>query len=168
MLRRFIPLVSLALIVAACAKPPAPETAPDVTPVFIPDTLVGARVAPDEVPVAPGDCAEAMRRALAKPDLNVDKIPSLVVAKPAPLQKAPRTAFRKDGSADLKADVLIDTLGKPVMKTFTVVLASNTWLATNLKSVLPKWKFSPAELAGCKVPRTFHFMASVPARKKGR
>ena len=164
MRRRFLPL---ALLAAACAAPSTPEPAPEAQPVFATDTLVGARIAPDEVPVAPGDCAEAMRRALAKPDLTVDRIPSPIVQKPAPLQRVPRTALRKDGSADVKVDVLIDTLGKPVMKTFTVVAASSTWLVTNVKSVLPKWKFAPAELAGCKVPRIYHFMASAPPRKKG-
>jgi hypothetical protein len=164
MLRRLVPI---ALLAAACATPPARDPSPDAAPVFATDTLVGARIAPGEVPVAPGDCAEATRRALAKPDLVVDKIPAPIVAKPAPLQRVPRSALRKDGSADVKVDVLIDTLGKPVMKTFTVVAASSTWLVTNVKSVLPKWKFAPAELAGCKVPRIYHFMASAPPRKKG-
>lgn len=163
MIRRIIPLVLLA---AACAKAP-PETTPDVEPQIIPDTVVGVRIAPAEQPVAQGDCAEAMRRALAKPDLAVDRIPSPVVAKPAALQKPPRTALRKDGSADVKVDVLIDTLGHPVMKTFTVVSTSSAWLASNVKSVIPKWKFEPAQLAGCKVPRVYHFMASAPPRKKG-
>jgi hypothetical protein len=114
--------------------------------------------------VAPGDCAEALRRAAAKPGLAVDRIPSPIVAKPAALQKVPRAALRKDGSADVKVDVLIDTLGRPDMKTFTVVTASHPWLVTNVKSVIAKWKFSPAELAGCRVPRVYHFMASAPAR----
>jgi hypothetical protein len=54
------------------------------------------------------------------------------------------------------------------MRTFTVVKSSNKWLTQNVKTVLPKWTFSPAQLAGCKVPRVYHFMASAPARgKKG-
>jgi hypothetical protein len=128
------------------------------------ETEIGARVAPAEVPVEPGDCAEARRRAVAKPDLDVDRIPSPVVAKPAALQRVPHGALRKDGSAEVKVDVLIDTLGKADMKTFTVVAASHPWLASNVKSVIGKWKFAPAELAGCKIPRVFHFMASAPAR----
>jgi hypothetical protein len=159
MIRRLLPFIVLA---AACSQAPAPE----VTPEVIPETVSSVRVAPADQPVAPGDCTEALRRAASKHDLAVDRIPSPVVAKPAPLQKVPKAALRKDGSADVKVDVLIDTLGKADMKTFTVVSTSHPWLVTNVKSVLPKWKFSPAELAGCKVPRVYHFMASAPARGK--
>ncbi len=76
------------------------------------------------MPVAPGDCAEALRRAAEKPDLVVDQLPVLVTAKPKPLQNPPRTALRKDGSAEVKIDIVVDTLGKAVMKTFTVVATS--------------------------------------------
>ena len=31
---------------------------------------------------------------------------------------------------------------------------------------IPKWKYSPAELAGCKVARVYHFSATAPAAKK--
>ncbi|MDB4907660.1 MAG: hypothetical protein JWO05_2444 [Gemmatimonadetes bacterium] len=141
---------------AACAAKPEPELAPAVENV---------RVAPADKPVAFGDCVEARRRAAEKPDLVVDSIPRPLVQKPAPLQKVPRTAWRKDGSAEVKVDVLIDTLGKADMKTFTVITASNPWFATNVRGVIGKWTFKPAELAGCKVPRTYHFMASAPARR---
>lgn len=150
-----------ALIAAACSKP-APEPEPEITV----QPSVGVRVAPTEQAVAPGDCPEALRRALEKPDLAVDRIPSPVVAKPAPLQKPPRVALRKDGSAEVKVDVLIDTLGKADMSTFKIVTTSSPWLANNVKSVIGKWTFEPAQLAGCKVPRLYHFMASAPARRK--
>jgi hypothetical protein len=159
MLRRIFPVV---LFTAACAGNPAPETEPNI-PV---QPMANVKIAPADQSVAPGDCTEAMRRAVAKPDLAVDRIPSPVVAKPAALQRPPRTALNKDGSADVKVDVLIDTLGKADMKTFKVITASHKWLADNVRSVLPKWTFSPAELAGCKVPRTYHFMASAPPRKR--
>lgn len=147
------------LFAGACASNHASRPT-DIAPV----AEVNARIAPNEVPVDSGDCVEALRRATAKPDLAVDRIPSPVVAKPAALQRVPRSALRKDGSAEIKVDVLIDTLGKPDMKTFTVVAASHPWLASNVKSVIAKWKFAPAELAGCKIPRVYHFMASAPAR----
>ena len=118
--------------------------------------------------VRPGDCPEAMRRALAKPDLDVDRIPSPVAMNPKPLQKVPATALRKDGSAEIKVDIIIDTLGRADMKTFKVVSASHPWFANNVKSVIGKWKFTPAELAGCKVPRVYHFMASTPPRAKAK
>jgi hypothetical protein len=150
------------LALGACAHgpPPADDPAPEIIP------QANVRPAPGDQPIVAGDCNEALRRASDKPDLDVDRIPSPVVAKPAALQKPPRSALRKDGSADVKVDVLIDTLGKPDMKTFKVVSTSSEWLATNVKTVIAKWTFSPAELAGCKVPRTYHFMASAPPRKK--
>jgi hypothetical protein len=151
-----------ALFAGACAHNPPPEVAPDITA-----TTAEVRIAPPDGPVAPGDCGEALRRALDKPDLAVDRIPSPVVAKPAALRRPPRSALRKDGSADVKVDVVIDTLGKADMSTFKVVSASSDWLAKNVKSVIGKWTFSPAELAGCKVPRLYHFMASAPSHGKG-
>lgn len=155
--------LALLLFAAACSQTPAPS---NVTPEIVPESVTNVRVAPAEQPVAPGDCAEAMRRALVKPDLDVDRIPAPVVAKPAALQKLPKGALRKDGSAEVKVDVLIDTLGKADMKTFKVVTTSSRLLVDNVKSVIGKWKFSPAELAGCKIPRVFHFMASAPPRGK--
>jgi hypothetical protein len=146
---------------AACARNPAPEAVPQLAA-----PVSEARIAPADEPVAAGDCAEATRRALERPDLVVDRIPAPVVAKPPALQRPPRSALRRDGSADVKVDVLIDTLGRADMRTFKVVSASSDWLARNVKSVIGKWTFSPAELAGCKVPRTYHFMASAPARSR--
>ncbi len=157
-MRRYT-LVAIAFL-TACARTPAPQTGPSLS--ALPETNV--RIAPTDVPVDSGDCVEAMRRASVKPDLIVDRIPAPVVAKPAALQRVPKSALRKDGSADVKVDVLIDTLGRADMSTFKVVQASNPWLAKNVQSVIGKWTFSPAQLAGCKVPRVFHFMASAPAR----
>jgi hypothetical protein len=161
MIRRSFPLL---LLVAACSQAPAPNVAPDVA--VVPETAANVRIAPTEQPVSPGDCAEALRRAAAKPDLAVDRLPSPVAMKPAPLQKPPRTALRKDGSAEVKVDVLVDTLGKADLKTFSIVTTSSPWLASNVKSVIGRWTFEPAQLAGCKVPRIYHFMASMPARGK--
>ena len=124
------------------------------------------RVASMNTGVARGDCPEARRRAAEKPDLDVDRLPSPIAMSPKPLQKVPANALRKDGSADVKVDVIIDTLGRADMKTFKVVSASHPWLANNVKTVIPKWRFAPAELAGCKVPRVYHFMASAPGRTK--
>ncbi len=159
MTMRLLLLLVAAGALAACSSSPPPEA--DITPVVVKDT---AR--PGSLPVAAGDCAEALRRAVDKPDLVVDELPTLVTAKPAPLQHPPRTALRKDGSAEVKIDVVIDTLGKADMKTFKVVATSSPWLATNVKSVIAKWTFTPAQLAGCKVPRVYHFYASAPPRTK--
>ena len=109
-----------------------------------------------------GDCVEANRMALAKPDLDVDSVPRVVTQKPAPFTRMPdsvRSVINRKGSS-VKVDVLVDTLGRPVMKTFTVVEATHPWLAASIKSVMPSWRFRAARLAGCKVPRVYKFSAT--------
>jgi hypothetical protein len=157
-LRSLLLLGAAAGALAACSSAPPPEA--DIKPQVVADAAPGA------MPIAPGDCAEALRRAAEKPDLVVDQLPVLVTAKPKPLQNPPRSALRKDGSAEVKIDIIVDTLGKADLKTFKVVAASHPWLATNVKSVIGKWTFSPAQLAGCKVPRVYHFYAAAPPRAK--
>ena len=118
---------------------------------------VRVRLGTIEAPIKRGDCAEALRRAVAKPDLDVEKVPAPLAMTPPPIdtRKMPRSVPDKNGYYEVKFQVLVDTLGKPDMKTFTVVSASNTWLGTSVKSAVAKWKFAPAEVAGCKVPRTY-------------
>jgi hypothetical protein len=149
--------LALALLLAACSRS---RTEPAPTPV--PEQSV--RVVGVDQPLRLGDCAEAMRRALEKPDLAVDRIPEPVSRKPDLPKRIPPSVLNKDGSAEIKVDVLVDTLGKADMKTFKVVAASNPWFVRNIQAVIGQWKFTPAQLAGCKVPRVYHFMASVPAR----
>jgi hypothetical protein len=142
-------LVSLAL--AACASNPDPELVPD-EPV---------RVAPPETPVTAGDCPEALRRAAAKSDLHVDRLPTPRALVPAPLPVAAMPeAVRTARYNAVKVRVLVDTLGRPDMRTFTVVRATHPWLASSVKSAVAKWKFEPAQLAGCKVPRQFEWGAT--------
>jgi hypothetical protein len=143
-------LASLAL--AACAHSSA-------TPEPVPDK--GARIAG---PLTYGDCLEARRRSALEPDLEVDRIPAPVAMKPAPFQRMPDAALRRDGSAEIKIDVVVDTLGRADLKTFKVVKVSNRWFTDNVRGVIGKWSFTPALLAGCKVPRVYHFMSSVPPR----
>jgi hypothetical protein len=121
----------------------------------------GARIAG---PLANGDCVEAWRRAALQPDLEVERIPAPVTMKPAPFQRVPESAFRKDGSAEIKIDVIVDTLGRADMKTFKVVKVSNRWFTDNVRGVIGKWSFTPALLAGCKVPRVYHFMSTLAPR----
>ena len=147
---------SAALFIASCShSPPTPAPEPEIA----------ARIAG---PLAYGDCVEARRRAELQPDLEVDRIPAPVAMKPAPFQRMPESALRKDGSADIKIDVVIDTLGRATMSTFKVVKVSNKWFADNVRGVIGKWTFTPALLAGCKVARVYHFMSSVPARSTNR
>lgn len=147
---------SFAAVLAACAhSSPSPP----------PEPAVGARVAG---PLQQGDCVEARRRAALQPDLDVERIPAIISMKPAPFRDTPALALRKDGSAEIKIDVVIDTLGRPDMTTFKVVKVSHKWFSQNVRRVMPKWTFTPALLAGCKVPRVYHFMSSVPARTGAR
>lgn len=108
--------------------------------------------------VSYGDCVEARRRAAAKPDLEVDSVPSPVM-RPAAFQRMPaavKSQVDRKGAV-VKVDVMVDTLGRADMKTFKVVETSHPWLAENVKTVLPKWKFTPAKLVGCKVRRVYKF-----------
>ena len=149
-----ITILSCVALAAACAHAGSELTQ---------ETVTNARIAP--AGIKPGDCVEARRRAALQPDLDVDRLPAPVSQKPPALQRVPSSALRKDGSAEVKVDVLIDTLGRADMRTFTVVRASSPWLVSNVQSVIGKWRFSPAELAGCKVPRIYHFMASATGVK---
>ena len=146
-----VALALLGAITACAARTPA-------------ETVTNVRIAAAEQPVAAGDCQEALRRALSQPDLAVDRLPTPVRMQPAPLQKVPKAALRKDGSAHIRVRVVVDTLGKAVMSTFAVDSASHPWFVSNVRTVIPRWTFSPAMLAGCKVPRVYLFMASTPAR----
>jgi hypothetical protein len=116
--------------------------------------------------VSYGDCVEARKRAAAKPDLDVDRLPDPIRKRPAPFLKMPpvvRSEVLKKGAV-VKVDVVVDTLGRPDMKTFKIVEVSNPWFADNLKGVLPAWRFSPAVLAGCKVRRVYKFSATAKPR----
>src|ERR1043165_7283007 len=99
--------IVVAALVGACSSSQTANTT-DIAP----EPVVPVRVAPGDQPIAPGDCVEARRRAAEKPDLVVDRLPAPVSAKPPALQKVPKSALRKDGSAEIKVDVLVDTLGK--------------------------------------------------------
>jgi hypothetical protein len=157
-MRRFLSLAVISAATACASHTPDPETEPEA---------VGARLGTVEAPIKPGDCAEALRRALAKPDLDVEKVPAPVDGKgnrvdpgamtPPPIdaRKMPRTVPDKNGYYQVRFQVLVDTLGKPDMKTFAVVSTTHPWLGTSVKSAVAKWKFAPAEVAGCKVPRNF-------------
>jgi hypothetical protein len=116
--------------------------------------------------VSYGDCAEANRRAAAKPDLDVDSLPRPVRQQPAPFSRMPDSVKAQINArgASVKVDVVVDTLGRPDMKTFKVIESSPPWLARNLRVSMPSWRFRAARLAGCKVPRVYKFSATAPKR----
>ena len=144
-----LPLASLAF--AACSSNPDPSIVPD-QPV---------RIAGSDAPIRQGDCAEALRRVAARPNAYVDRLPSPTRLVPSPLPvKSMPPAVRSAKYNAVKITVLVDTLGRADMKTFTVVTSTHPWLAQSVKSAVAKWKFVPARLAGCKVPRQFEWSAT--------
>ena len=142
--------LALGLAVGACSKS-GPETQPE-------PEMVGARINNNlEAPIARGDCKEAVRRAAANPRLDVEKVATPLAMTPPPIdgKKMPRGVADRNGWFNVKFHVLVDTAGKADMKTFTVDTTSHPWLATSVKTAVAKWKFAPAEVAGCKVPRNY-------------
>ncbi|MHB1297857.1 MAG: energy transducer TonB [Gemmatimonadaceae bacterium] len=110
-------------------------------------------------------CELARDDAERDPRLDVEKVPAPVAMTPAAIRRpVPRTALRRDGSAVIRVEVLVDTLGKPDMSTFAVVESSHAWFTTGAKNAIAKWTFTPAELDGCKVARYYQFSATSPAR----
>jgi outer membrane biosynthesis protein TonB len=156
---RLLPLgtvVALALL-AACASNPEPELVAEVP----------VRVAPPVGAVKYGDCAEALRRAREKSDLDVDRLPTPKALVPAPLPgKSMPAAVRKAKYSEVRVTVLVDTLGTADMSTFNVLKSTHPWLASSVKSAVAKWKFEPAQLAGCKVPRQFKWSATAGTAPK--
>jgi len=148
---------ALAVLSAGCASTPDPD--------LIPDQPV--RIAAPMKPIKPGDCPEALRRAVADVDLPVDRLPSPRALVPSPLPgKSMPPEVRSARYNAVKITVIVDTLGHADMRTFAVVKTTHPWLASSVKSAVAKWKFVPAELAGCKVPRQFEWGATSGARPR--
>lgn len=150
MLRNLSFLTVAALAAAACSSP-APETQPE-------PEMVGARVNDKlEAPIARGDCREATKRALANPNIDVEKVASPKAMTPPAIdsRKMPRGVADRNGWFAVKFHVLVDTTGKADMRTFEVDTASHPWLATSVKGAVAKWAFAPAEVAGCRIPRNY-------------
>jgi hypothetical protein len=151
-----VAFVVVAAACLACAKKPADVNARPMT---------AAEVAAAKV--RPGDCVEARRRAAAQTDLEVDRLPELLSG-PRPFTPTPTsvTADIEKNGMSFKANVVIDTLGRARVPTLKVIETSNEWFPRNLKALLPRMRFSPATLAGCKVERVYLFQAS--AKPKGQ
>ena len=151
--RSYVTIVALGALsaLAACAANPEPELVPDVP----------VRIAPPVGAVKQGDCPEALRRAAERSDLEVDKLPAPHALVPPPIStKAMPAAVRRARYNEVRITVLVDTLGRADMHTFTVVKATHPWLAGSVRAAVAKWTFEPAELAGCKVPRLYKWGAT--------
>jgi hypothetical protein len=148
---RLLALSLAALSLAACSSNPGPDMVPD-QPV---------RIASGDAPIRRGDCVEARRRVAQKANAYVDRLPSPTRMVPSPLpSKTMPAAVRRAKYNAVKITVVVDTLGRADMKTFTVVQSTHPWLAQSVKSAVARWKFTPAELAGCRVARTFEWSAT--------
>ncbi len=142
-------LAILAAVSLAACSTKDPETQPE-------PEMVGARINTNlEAPIARGDCREAMKRARANPNLDVEKVAAPLAMTPPPVGKIPKGVADRNGWFNVKFHVLVDTAGRADMKTFAVDTTSHPWFATSVKGAVAKWKFAPAEVAGCKVPRTY-------------
>ena len=151
---RWFSLAAVPLSVAACSHPATPHTA--ATPVRM--------VAPDSVVT----CSDWVRRAVADPEMGVEQVPAPVAFKPAPIPRPiPKGVLGKDGKAEVRIRVLVDTLGAADMSTFTVIKSTSPTLTRLVRTAVAKWTFSPAQVKGCKVPRNFNWAAVYPPAKAG-
>lgn len=90
-------------------------------------------------------CQLAREDAAADPHLDVERVPTPVKMDPPPIRRpVPRNVLRRDGSAAIRVEVLVDTLGRPDMATFAVLESSNVWFTTGAKAAIAKWTFEPA------------------------
>lgn len=110
-------------------------------------------------------CAEVRQRAKKNPALDVEKLPTPVKQQPRLLAGPfPPGVIGRNGYADIHTTVVVDTLGRPVMKTFKVKKASHPWLGEDVKRTIARWTFTPAELEGCKVARIYKVDATSGSR----
>lgn len=154
--RRLAARLSLASLfgTVACAPPPAPPPAP----------------VPASEPVsagAPGSdlCYLTVAEAVKNPHLDADQVPvPLKMVPPVFKPPYPRGVFGKGNAMRLESEVIVDTLGKADMSTFTVVSVSHPWFATQAKKAVAKWSFTPAAKTGCKVLRVYKLGISLGPR----
>lgn len=146
------------LALSACTPPPPPPA-----------------LAPEPAPVALASadlCNLVQAEAAKSPGLEVDRAPDVVKYDPRPLMPPkggyPRGVIRRDGTTKVKVSVVIDTTGKADMKTFTVVETTHRWLGDNLKSLIPRWTFTPAVKNGCRVAGLWVFTAAPGQRRPAK
>jgi outer membrane biosynthesis protein TonB len=114
-------------------------------------------------------CAEWTQRAVADPQISVERVPTPLKLDPPPFPKRlAKGVLDKNGRGEVHIRVLVDTLGAPDMTTFIVVKSSHPTLTRSVRTSVAKWKFTPAEVGGCKVPRNFNgdWVAGPPAAAK--
>lgn len=139
----------VALAVAACASAGA-----------TPESTNAQLLAPPKDP-----CELAREDAAADPRLDVERVPAPKAMDPAPIKRpVPRDVIRRSKGTEIRAEVLVDTLGRPDMATFAMLATPHAWYTTNLKAAMAKWTFEPALRNGCKVPRYYQFIVNMGRR----
>src|SRR5215470_20393276 len=108
---------SLGLAAAVACSGGRPAADPSVKP---------ARMAPPDPVVT---CEEWVRPAVADPELAVERVPAPVAFDPPPIPtRLAKGVLDKQGHAEVRIRVLVDTLGVPDMKTFTIVKSTHPTL----------------------------------------
>ena len=130
-----------------------------------------ASVAPAPSLASASGCQLVAREAARTPDMRVDQVPQPLSMNPAPIRRpVPAGVMKADGSGSVEITVLVDTAGRADMRTFRST-ATHPWLAEGARMAVSKWRFQPATVGGCKVPRNYHWRADAkprPGRKGGR
>jgi TonB family protein len=99
-----------------------------------------------------------VRRAVADPEIGVERVPEPVTYDPPPLPKRlPQGVLDKNGRGEVRIRVVVDTMGVADMKTFAVVKSTHPTLTRSVRAAVAKWKFTPAQVGGCKVPRDYNW-----------
>ncbi|MCE2803114.1 MAG: hypothetical protein P2973_06925 [Gemmatimonadota bacterium] len=112
-------------------------------------------------------CELAREDARLDPRLDVERVPTPVKMDPPPIKRpVPPMVLRRSRGDTIKAEVLIDTLGRPDMTTFAMLTSPDSWYTTNLKPAIAQWRFEPALRNGCKVPRYYLFSVSLVRRPR--
>ena len=110
---------------------------------------------------APMTCADWVAKAKSSPEMDVEQVPAPLAYDPAPIpRRLPPGVVGPDGTAEVRIKVLVDTLGRADMRTFKVVRSTHPTLTKHVRSAVAQWKFSPARVHGCKVPRMFNWGAA--------
>ena len=112
-------------------------------------------------------CELAREDARLDPRLDVERVPTPVKMDPAPIKRpVPPLVLRRSRGDTIKAEVLVDTLGRPDMTTFSMLKSPEPWYTTNLKAAIAQWTFEPALRSGCKVPRYYLFTVALGRRPR--
>ena len=136
------PLLFIAVMLA-CTKAPAPAPTPATTS------------------KAASRCAEVAKRFVQYPDQMVEQEPQRLSG------AFPRVAPARRDTA-FTVSFVVDTLGKPVMATFTVSKHVGTRFATALRTSVTGWRYSPASAEGCLIRRKVSHTIGTAAPRRRR